>query len=475
MCSELDIQGPFIKKKKYYREISAYRLDSVALFRAEVLKKASQFIFKQQQREATKTASQIKKVKGQETYPQPYRIDKKNRRKAARFKTQPITVEELSKLSDVGDVNQETAVVDSRKIAQAFEEKAFYKPVSHESVNQEIVETELPKVGVLHHIKSELQKTKYMAEASEVVKQEKIESELPKAGALLQMRHELTKSQILTVDAATEAFKVEQIEAELPKAGALKKMRSELTKSQTLTISAGPESVKVEKIEAELPKAGALMQMRAELKKAQTIDVEPVKQEKIETELPKSGALQQMKGQLTQSQVPDANQTIGYVPAADKVMMVHAKQLPRPLSSDEDFDNLVLENARRLTKKQEEDLQHFTMSMDVPEDDLSKLSIAEKMSLFKKMEEEKKAAKAAETKPQTPKPNRRFMDRKKRVERSQTQPITGEEVVLAAEFAKEQKQQQEQEKQEQEKPKEQQEQAADEATDDATAEDELSK
>ena len=54
--------------------------------------------------------------------------------------------------------------------------------------------------------------------------------------------------------------------------------------------------------------------------------------------------------------------------------------------------------------------------------------------------------------PLTPKSGRRFTDRKKRLERSKTQPVTEEEVTLAAQFAKDQQQQQPQQQQQQFQP-----------------------
>ncbi len=113
---------------------------------------------------------------------------------------------------------------------------------------------------------------------------------------------------------------------------------------------------------------------------------------------------------------------------------------------DSDFEKLVEINWKyQMSAKQHEEMSAFTRGMDVPEDDTSKVSHKEKIALFKKFEKE--ARDAGVQLPMTPKSARKFMDRKKRFERSKTQPVTEEEVHQAAEFAKDQRQQQQQQQQ----------------------------
>ena len=113
---------------------------------------------------------------------------------------------------------------------------------------------------------------------------------------------------------------------------------------------------------------------------------------------------------------------------------------------DSDFDKLVEINWKyQMSAKQEEEISTFTRELDVPEEDHSKVSHKEKIALFKKYEAE--AKEAGPLVPLTPKSGRRFTDRKKRMERSKTQPVTEEEVTLAAQFAKGLQQQQQQQQQ----------------------------
>ena len=110
---------------------------------------------------------------------------------------------------------------------------------------------------------------------------------------------------------------------------------------------------------------------------------------------------------------------------------------------DSDFDKLVEINWKyQMSAKQEDEISTFTRELDVPEEDHSRVSHKEKIALFKKYEAE--AKEAGPLVPLTPKSGRRFTDRKKRLERSKTQPVTEEEVTLAAQFAKDQQQQQQQ-------------------------------
>ena len=95
---------------------------------------------------------------------------------------------------------------------------------------------------------------------------------------------------------------------------------------------------------------------------------------------------------------------------------------------------------RKMTEAQTEDMGTFTREMDVPEDDKSKMSLTEKMAMFQQFEKDAKSA--GVQLPMTPKTARRFLDRRKRMERSKTQPITEEEVTQAAVIAKSQRQEQ---------------------------------
>merc|ERR1711988_918606 len=78
-----------------------------------------------------------------------------------------------------------------------------------------------------------------------------------------------------------------------------------------------------------------------------------------------------------------------------------------------------------------------TREMDVPEDDKSKMSLQQKMALFKKLEDEKKAAAQCVAASHVQKQqSRRYADRKKRELRPKTQPVTVEELTKASDLAK---------------------------------------
>ena len=96
-------------------------------------------------------------------------------------------------------------------------------------------------------------------------------------------------------------------------------------------------------------------------------------------------------------------------------------------SEDSDFDRLVEVNYRKLTeKKPHNKIEDLARGKDVPQDDKSKMSLTQKMALFKKLEEGKPES--------AHKGSRRFQ--KKRLERSKTQPVTEEELTKASDFAK---------------------------------------
>ena len=100
--------------------------------------------------------------------------------------------------------------------------------------------------------------------------------------------------------------------------------------------------------------------------------------------------------------------------------------------SDSDFDKLVEINKRRLQAQKSPAIVEDGANNEAIEDEMSKMSVGQKMALFRKLEEEEK-----EKKKNTG--SRRFLDRRKRMERSRTQPITEEEIGAAAVIAKEQK------------------------------------
>lgn len=105
--------------------------------------------------------------------------------------------------------------------------------------------------------------------------------------------------------------------------------------------------------------------------------------------------------------------------------------------SDSDFDKLVEVNYMTLTGDAAPPPGSSETNQRPPseeelksEDEKSKMSLSEKMLMFKKLEEESKKA------PMTPRTGRRFLDRKKRLERSKTQPVTDEELTKASILAK---------------------------------------
>ena len=76
-----------------------FRQDTLEAFRTEIMKKSSLNVF--DQKRPTVTTS-IKKVKGQESFPQPFQKEKitDTRRKGLRYKTMPVTSGELMKIPE---------------------------------------------------------------------------------------------------------------------------------------------------------------------------------------------------------------------------------------------------------------------------------------------------------------------------------------------------------------------------------------
>ena len=75
-----------------------FRQDTLDAFRSEIMKKSSMSVF-----EAKKSSSltQIRKMKGQETFPQPFQKEKlEHRRKGIRYNTVPVTSGELMKIPE---------------------------------------------------------------------------------------------------------------------------------------------------------------------------------------------------------------------------------------------------------------------------------------------------------------------------------------------------------------------------------------
>ncbi|KAK7501553.1 hypothetical protein BaRGS_00007357, partial [Batillaria attramentaria] len=81
-------------------------------------------------------------------------------------------------------------------------------------------------------------------------------------------------------------------------------------------------------------------------------------------------------------------------------------------------------------------LRSLSLEMDIPDNDPSRMSVSSKAVLFRNLDERAKAEKEKEKSASGAK---RYIDRKKR-ERSRTQPVTDDEVKIAAEFADEKKQ-----------------------------------
>ncbi len=113
---------------------------------------------------------------------------------------------------------------------------------------------------------------------------------------------------------------------------------------------------------------------------------------------------------------------------------VEEKRSKNVSDSDSDFDKLVEVNYRKLTQMPEPVVilknSDGNGNNEESEDDKSKMSLIDKMRMFKDLEEQSRKA------PLTPKSGRRFLDRKKRMERSRTQPVTDEELTKASEIAK---------------------------------------
>ncbi|CAH1789919.1 unnamed protein product, partial [Owenia fusiformis] len=121
------------------------------------------------------------------------------------------------------------------------------------------------------------------------------------------------------------------------------------------------------------------------------------------------------------------------------------RQLSRGMTpeTDDNLDDLCIENISALKSEEEEEaLRQLTLEMEVSDDDLTRLSVNAKSSVFSTKEQQEKAEAEAEHKPKKIKPAaKRFFRKRRDKERSQTQPVTIEEVKSASDIAKQEQDQ----------------------------------
>ncbi|KAK2193999.1 hypothetical protein NP493_3g01046 [Ridgeia piscesae] len=138
------------------------------------------------------------------------------------------------------------------------------------------------------------------------------------------------------------------------------------------------------------------------------------------------GNIVEMESLKTQRSVPDDQ------PVEVEVEMTFVADDPQ---TDEDFDTLVEINAQELTEEQSEEMLSFTFTLDVPVGDKCEMSVGDKLSMFRRLDEE--APKTTEMPKKTTQSShaKSLLDRRKRLLRHRTLPVTDDEVMQASVLA----------------------------------------
>ena len=138
------------------------------------------------------------------------------------------------------------------------------------------------------------------------------------------------------------------------------------------------------------------------------------------------GNIREMESLKPQRSVPD-DQSVEV-----EVEMTFVADDPQ---TDEDFDTLVEINAQELTEEQSEEMLSFTFTLDVPVGDKCEMSVGDKLSMFRRLDEE--APKTIEIPKKTTQSShaKSLLDRRKRLLRHRTLPVTDDEVKQASVLA----------------------------------------
>ena len=115
--------------------MSLFRLESVSLFRAEIMREASTNFFKE--RDQWKPKVEVRKVRGQDNFPQPYHRRKIRDRNDPRHKTQPITIRELNEVPESEALTNAEITERAADISRAQEAVNRAEEDAPETVTQE--------------------------------------------------------------------------------------------------------------------------------------------------------------------------------------------------------------------------------------------------------------------------------------------------------------------------------------------------
>ena len=84
-------------------------MDSVAAFRDEIMRNTSLNVFKQESKDIPSVLSDGKRGKGSEAFPQRFkRVTLKERRSSSRYKTTPVTLQELQNIPESAPIDPQT-------------------------------------------------------------------------------------------------------------------------------------------------------------------------------------------------------------------------------------------------------------------------------------------------------------------------------------------------------------------------------
>ena len=347
-------------------------LSSVSAFRAEILRKTTFNAFKQQEQQQKKKVHAIKKVKGQEIFPQNFRrVQLKERHKEARFKTQPVTSHELNTIpeSNLASYNGNKQLQVSQVIG-AFTQK------------EEIRERVKPIAAL-------------------VSAQPETDQPAPAASAPAVSAPAVVAGSLQKTQQSVESLRKHQPRLAPPKV--------DIQKAQ-------PQSVRQQPPTPELPTPDPQFVDEGsddEFDKLVAINYKELTQRDY-------SGLKEPELQKKQSQPQPQQQTAPAPIRTTPIAIIQAQQTDAEKQEEEQMKKKkYLQKAKAASVQPQESTETET------EDEFSKMSIAQKMSMFKQLDKSSPLMM-----PQRPK---RFLDKRKRMDaRSRTQPITGEEVHEAA-------------------------------------------
>ena len=397
-----------------------HSLESVSVFRAEIMRKASMNLFKERDNAKEKTA--IKKVKGQEHFPQPFKREKLKNRRGSRYKTQPVTSQELNEIPESEPVTKSTAIMmdrstdDEAATTTATEDEEMHtagtvtpetedSPARDEETVLEVVETQ--DEGRTSETVEETQTSDIGSPSVDEVPQQSLDMSCVQddKGSTSSLVDDTCTNKAEdngedngeNNDSAsiTEASPATPVEPQSPHH---RKHRVSSTSSST-KLSEGDSDDDFDKL--------VEINYKEIIASKQTAPVTVTKAQP-EPSAPMAQSIEQGQGHVTQAKSEADISTI----------MMSGAHREEPLERD---------SVRSLQIQEEEEEEE-----EAAEDELSKKSLSEKMSFFQQLDQQSRSA-----------PSRRFLDKKQRGERAKTQPLTREEVTLASEYAKEERAEQE--------------------------------